>query len=56
MLSKVSADEVFIHYFKKSPQLLRASPQIPIGVMPLDPAGDFRSSERNAVGTLTFST
>ena len=46
MLSKISVDEVFMHYFDKMLSASGASPldRTPTGDLPLDP-GDFRPSE-----------
>jgi len=39
MLSEVSVDEVFMHYFEKMSSASGASPQTLTRVLPLDPAG-----------------
>jgi len=39
MLSKVSLDEVCMHYFEKMSSASGAKPPDPMGALPLDPAG-----------------
>jgi len=43
MFSKVSVDEVFMHYFQKIPSASGGFSPTPTGVLPLDPAGGLPS-------------